>query len=132
MERASTINPAKGKDHLSYQDATKSSNPRMVYRSLEENSQGIEKWLSALSIGLNVIGPRLACQTKNLVLYGQDFDSTKDVRHLCDSVNTIIKGPSFLENALFICMATLLWKSPSELKNRRPMRGDIACCFVTS
>ena len=42
-----------------------------------------------------VIGTRLACQTKNLVLYGQDFDSTKDVRHLCDSVNTIIKGPTF-------------------------------------
>ncbi|MGC6419768.1 MAG: glycerol-3-phosphate dehydrogenase/oxidase [Chitinophagales bacterium] len=47
-----------------------------------------------------VIGHRLACQTKNLVLYGQDFDSTKDVRHLCDSVNTIIKGPSFLGERL--------------------------------
>ena len=47
-----------------------------------------------------VIGKRLACQTKNLVLYGQDFDSTTDVQHLCHSASAIIKGPDYLGERL--------------------------------
>jgi len=47
-----------------------------------------------------VIGTRLPCQTKNLVLYGQGFDSTTDVQHLCHSVNGIIKGPGYLGERL--------------------------------
>ncbi|HAB90458.1 MAG TPA: glycerol-3-phosphate dehydrogenase [Bacteroidetes bacterium] len=42
-----------------------------------------------------IIGKRLACQTQHLVLYGQGFDSTTDVQHLCHRVNAIINGPDF-------------------------------------
>ena len=47
-----------------------------------------------------VLGKRLTCQTKNLVLYGQSFDSTTDVQHLCSSANAIIKGPDYLGERL--------------------------------
>ena len=47
-----------------------------------------------------VIGKRLACQTKNLVLHGQGFDSTSDVQQLCHRVNAMIKGPYYIGERL--------------------------------
>ena len=47
-----------------------------------------------------IIGVRSACHTKSLVLYGQGFDSTKDVENLYDRVNAIIKGSPYLGERL--------------------------------